>query len=165
MHLYLVRHGEAEDVAPRGGGDAARRLTSEGRRAFSRLVRGLAELDLGLTRILTSPYVRARETAEILHAQLPGPVPEEWALLVPDGAPERLLHQLHGAGDAVALVGHEPVLGWLLSLAVAGRASSGTSLRKGAVAHVEFAGAPKPGGGQLAWMVTPKLVRRLGRAE
>ncbi len=164
MQLYVVRHAEAEDAAPRGGGDAARRLTSDGRRDFSRVVCGLAALEPELTRILTSPLVRARETAEILHEQLPGPAPEEWPLLAPGGSLERLLLQLRGAGDAVAVVGHEPGLGRLVSLAVAGCAGDGTPLRKGGVVRIDFDGTPKPGAGRLVWMMTPKLLRRVGRA-
>jgi phosphohistidine phosphatase len=164
VDVYLVRHGVAEDAPPRGG-DAERRLTTEGRREFARSVVGLRRLDVALTRILTSPLVRARQTAEILQEQLPGPSPEEWLLLAPGGSPDRLLASLRGAeGDAVALVGHEPCLGRLLSLAICGRPGEGTPLRKGGVARIEFDEAPKPGGGRLVWMMTPKLLRRLGRA-
>ena len=100
-----------------------------------------------------------------MHEQLPGPPPEDWVLLAPGGSLERLLLQLRGAGEAVAIVGHEPGLGRLLSLAVAGRAGDGTPLRKGAIARVDFDATPKPGAGRLVWMMTPKLLRRLGRAS
>ena len=164
MDVYLVRHAVAEEVAPRGG-DSARRLTVEGRRDFTRAVAGLARLEPELTRILTSPLARARETAEILREQLPGPEPEEWPLLAPGAALERLLAGLRGGGDSVALVGHEPGLGRLLSLAVAGRAGDGTPLRKGGIARIGFAVTPRPGGGTLVWMLTPKLLRRIGRSS
>jgi phosphohistidine phosphatase len=164
MQLYLVRHAEAEELPARGG-DAARRLTADGRREFSRVVIGLRRLEPELTRILTSPLVRARQTAEILQEQLPGPAPEDWVLLAPGGAPERLLLQLRDAGETVALVGHEPGLGRLLSLAVAGRAGDGTPMRKGGVARIDFDATPKPGAGRLVWMLTPKLLRRIGRAS
>jgi phosphohistidine phosphatase len=164
MQLYLVRHGEAEASPPKGG-DAERRLTAAGRHDFARVVAGLRRLEPELTRILTSPLVRARQTAEILREQLPGPAPEEWPLLAPGGALERLLAQLRDAGEAVALVGHEPGLGRLLSLAVAGRQGDGTPLRKGGVARIEFDGPPKPGSGRLIWLMTPRLLRRVGRAS
>jgi phosphohistidine phosphatase len=163
MDLYLVRHAEAEDVPPRGG-DAERRLTPEGRRQFVRVVAGLRQFEPELTRILTSPLVRARETAEILQDQLPGPEPEAWDLLAPGHALERILGELRNGGEAVALVGHEPILGRLLSLAVTGRATDGTPLRKGGIARIRFDGTPKPGTGRLLWLLTPKLLRRLGRS-
>ena len=68
-------------------------------------------------------------------------------------------------GETVALVGHEPGLGRLLSLAVAGRAGDGTPMRKGGVARIDFDATPKPGAGRLVWMLTPKLLRRIGRAS
>jgi phosphohistidine phosphatase len=163
MELYLIRHAEAEDSPPKGG-DAERRLTPAGRHDFARVVAGLRKLDPELTRILTSPLIRARQTAEILQEQLPGPRPEEWALLAPGGSLERLLQQLREAGDSVALVGHEPGLGRLVSLAVGGRAGDGTPLRKGGVARISFDSAPKPGGGRLLWFLAPRLLRRIGRA-
>lgn len=163
VELYLVRHAIAEDTAP-GGGDAGRRLTAEGRREFARSVGGLQRLAPELTRILCSPLVRARETAEILHEMLPGPAPEEWTLLSPGGALERILTELRNGGEAVALVGHEPGLGRLLSLAVSGKAGDGTPMRKGGVARIDFHGAPKPGTGSLAWLLTPKILRRLARS-
>ena len=164
MQLYLVRHAEAEETPPKGG-DAERRLTPEGRREFSRVVIGLRRLEPELTRILTSPLVRACQTAEILQEQLPGPAPEELPLLAPGGSLERLLFHLREAGEAVALVGHEPGLGRLICLAVAGRAGAGTPLRKGGIARIDFEDTPKPGGGRLIWLLTPRLLRRIGRAS
>jgi phosphohistidine phosphatase len=163
VDVYLVRHAVAEENPPQGG-DAERRLTGEGRREFARSVVGLRRLDVELARILTSPLVRARQTAEILQEQLPGPSPEDWQLLAPGAPLDRLLAALKGAGEAVALVGHEPGLGRLLSLAISGRPGEGTPLRKGGVARIQFDAAPKPGAARLVWMMTPKLLRRLGRA-
>ena len=162
MDVYLVRHAAAEEQAQRGG-DAGRRLTPEGRRDFARGATGFARLEPELTRILTSPLTRARETAEILREQLGGPEPEEWPLLAPGAALERLLTGLRGAGASVALVGHEPCLGRLLSLAVSGKAGQGTPLRKGGIARLSFDGPPRPGGATLLWLLTPRLLRRLGR--
>ncbi len=162
MDVYLVRHAVAEERAPRGG-DAARALTAEGRREFTRAAAGFSRLEPELTRILTSPLLRARQTAEILREQLSGPEPEAWPPLAPGVALERLLADLRGAGEAVALVGHEPCLGRLLSLAVSGRAGDGTPLRKGGIARLVFERAPRPGGGRLAWLLTPRLLRRLRR--
>jgi phosphohistidine phosphatase len=160
VRLYLVRHAEAEDVPPTGG-DAERRLTSGGRHDFARCVEGLRRQALELSRILTSPLVRARQTAEILRDGLAGPEPEAWPLLAPGSSLERLLGQLREAGDAVALVGHEPGLGRLVTLAVCGRAVAGAPLRKGGIARIDFDAAPAPGAGTLVWLLTPKLLRRL----
>jgi phosphohistidine phosphatase SixA len=63
----------------------------------------------------------------------------------------------------IALVGHEPSLGALVSLATTGTASDGTPLKKGGVACLRFAGTPRPKGATLAWLLTPKQLRRLGK--
>lgn len=160
MELYLVRHAVAEERAPRGG-DAERRLTAAGRKDFVRVVAGFSRLEPDLTRILTSPLVRARETAEILHDELPGPTPEEWSLLSPGSSLDRLLASLRNAGESIALVGHEPGLGRLLSLSVTGHAGDGTPLRKGGIARIAWDDRPKAGAGRLAWVLSPKLLRRL----
>ncbi len=162
MRLYLVRHGEAEEVA-REGGDAGRRLTPEGRRELGEGVAGLSRLGTELTQILTSPLARARQTAQILHTDLRGPEPEVWGLLAPGADLDGVLAQLDASQEAVALVGHEPCLGRLVSLAVTGREADGTPLRKGGVACIDFQGTPRPGAGRLVWLLTPKLLRRIGR--
>lgn len=161
MDLLLVRHATAEDGRP-GRSDADRRLTAEGRREFLRALAGLRRLDPEPTRILTSPLVRARETAELLAEQVAGPEPEEWPLLAPGGSLEGILRDLRGAGETVVLVGHEPGLGRLVSLCLAGAAGDNTPLKKGGMARIRFDGAPRPGRGRLVWLLTPGLLRRIG---
>lgn len=164
MEIYLVRHAAAEErLASRP--DAERRLTAEGREDFAAGVRGLRALGLRPDRLLTSPLVRARETARILAAGLEAPEPEPERELGPGGSAEDLLASLRGAGEQVVLVGHQPDLGRLLLLAVTGRAGDGAPLKKGGVARLDFAGAPRPGAGVLHWLLTPKQLRRLGRSE
>jgi phosphohistidine phosphatase len=160
MKLYVVRHGVAEDPAP-GRSDEARRLTGEGRRDFARGVEGLARLGIELERVLTSPLVRARETAEILAKGLAAPDPELCPELAPGVTSEAVLRALRGAGERVAVVGHEPGVGFLVSTAAFGSATDATPLRKGGVACLEFAGPPRPGAATLAWLLTPKQLRRL----
>lgn len=159
MRLYLVRHGKAEDVGP-DGGDASRRLTDDGRRDFRRGAEGFASLGVRLDRILTSPLARARETAEILANVLDGPEPERLDALA-FGDEAEILGAVARAGDEVALVGHEPTLGRLVSLAVFGRTGGGTPLRKGGIACIELARSVSPGRGVLAWMLAPRQLRRL----
>ncbi len=163
MELYLVRHAAAEERLA-GRPDAERRLTSEGREEFGAGVRGLRALGLRPDRLLTSPLVRARETARLLAAGLDGPEPEIEEALSPGGSGEELLGSLRGAGERVFLVGHEPDLGRLLLLAVAGRPGDGAPLKKGGAARIDFEGAPRPGAGELHWLLTPRQLRRLGRA-
>jgi phosphohistidine phosphatase len=162
VKVYLVRHAEAEDRRP-GRRDEERALTAQGRSDFEQVVGGLAALGIQFDRILTSPLVRARQTAEILAGVLPGPRPAELNALAPGGTFEDVFRALRDPGgeSRIALVGHEPSLGALVSLAATGIASDGTPLKKGGVACLKFAGEPKPRGATLSWLLTPKQLRRL----
>src|SRR5688572_12568419 len=120
MHLFVVRHAIAED-AEQGQDDAARELTNDGVRKFKRAVQGLRELRWTFDRVLTSPWKRAVQTAELLKPLVDGPTistellcdkprPELFALIAettpsPDGEEDDR--------RATALVGHEP---WLSEL-------------------------------------------------
>jgi len=162
VKVYVVRHGEAEEQRP-GRRDAERELTREGRAQFEQVVEGLVALGIRLDRILTSPLIRARQTAEILARALPGPTPTEIDALAPGGSFEAVFRALRDpASEAgVALVGHEPALGALVSLATTGIASDATPLKKGGVACLKFAGEPRAKGATLGWLLTPKQLRRM----
>ena len=118
VRFYLVRHGRAEARHP--AGDAARRLLPEGRASFAAHARALAT-ELRLSRIATSPYARAEETAAILGEATGAPV-EPIAELSSGASDGRAILRLGAAlGDGVALVGHNPELAAAVALA-AGRA-------------------------------------------
>jgi phosphohistidine phosphatase len=107
VRALLVRHGRAEPQAP--GGDAARRLTPEGRAAFQATLRHVAG-SLRLSRVVTSPLQRARETAALL-AELAGArVEEDQRLACGASSGDQLLALARQLGPGVALVGHNPEL-------------------------------------------------------
>ncbi len=145
IRIYLVRHGKAESDAP--GGDGARRLTADGRRRFYALAGEVAER-LELTRILSSPVLRARETAEILAAATGAPLE-----IADDLAPGRsggraLLALARRAGAGAALVGHNPEMAEAIALA----AGKERKVKPGAVAALDFGS----GGPELAWLEAPE---------
>src|SRR5262249_62150941 len=112
MMLYVVRHAIPED-APAGGADAARRLTPDGRRKMAEVARGLRALRVAPDVVLTSPLVRAVETARIVVAALrDAPEPRELAGLASDVAPADTLKALRafGRNRHVMIVGHAPEL-------------------------------------------------------
>lgn len=145
FRFYLVRHGAAEPAAA-AGSDAARRLTPEGRAAFAAHARALAPR-LAVSRVVTSPLVRARETAALLAEATGARVEEDPALAsgASDGAALLALARRLGAG--VALVGHNPELAEAAS-AVARRH---VAVPAGAVAAVDADAA----GLRLAWLEGP----------
>ncbi len=159
MDIYIVRHAIA---VPRGDEslDHARPLSDEGRERFGRAAKGLTKLGVDLDRALHSPWVRARQTAELLVERVGGERVETEALAKTPG-PE-LLRQIEG--DVVALVGHEPWMGELIALLLLGDPASGQlfPLKKGAIAHL--VGEPVPGGCALAALFPPKALRAIARS-
>jgi phosphohistidine phosphatase len=165
MEIYVVRHAEAEP--PGAGGDAARCLTARGRGQATAAGAGLHRLGVRLDRLLASPLVRAAETAAIATRALGGPEPETASALDGASRAEAILAALGGwgrPGESLALVGHQPVLGELVVLAIAGVASSGTALGTGGVARLDFEGVPRPGGGRLRWLLTAEQLACLARS-
>lgn len=144
LRLYLVRHAQAEANHPLG--DAARRLTPEGRAAFGARARELAS-DLRPARILTSPYARARETADLLGAATGADVAPDDALASGRSSAEELVRMARVAGDGTVLVGHNPEIANAVAL-VAGRE---LPVPPGSVACLEVE-AEDAGWPRLAWL-------------
>ncbi|HEY1898402.1 MAG TPA: histidine phosphatase family protein [Steroidobacteraceae bacterium] len=166
MRLYLVRHAiAAERDAKRWPDDRQRPLTAVGARRFKRTAKSVVNLMQSagpVDRLISSPLVRARQTATILHrAGLPEPVEE--SVLAPGRTAARVLAVLraHDA-KAIAVVGHEPDLGRLLAVCIAGPgAKLSLHFRKGGVACLAFAGAPRVGEATLEWVLSPKALHAL----
>ncbi|MEW6269713.1 MAG: phosphohistidine phosphatase SixA [Thermodesulfobacteriota bacterium] len=154
--VYIVRHAIAEEQSG-SGRDEDRSLTAEGRKKMRRAARGLVTLGVLPERIVTSPLVRARQTAEILGEAYPGVGIELTDALAP-GVDERTLTRLLNnryAGESVALVGHEPDLSELLSYWLTGsRHAFETRFKKGAVACLATDELPPTGKALLEWLLT-----------
>jgi phosphohistidine phosphatase len=165
VDVYLVRHAIAEQRdAMRWPVDSLRPLTPEGADRFRRAARGLHRLVPTVDRLLTSPYARAWQTAELLHDEIDWPAPLESSGLSGHSTTVEALDALrvHADRDSVALVGHEPQLSWLASLLLAGEESVvRLELKKGAVALLELTPPPTPGSAVLRWSVRPKILRGL----
>ena len=166
MDVYLVRHAIAhERNRARWPNDAMRPLTNTGKQKFRKAARGLARLLPKSARLLTSPYVRARDTAlvlaDIAKLRSPGEAPQ-LASGEPASAAFELLRSSKKA--VIVLVGHEPNLSNLLSAALAGsRASLKIEFKKGGAAALRFPGAIGPGRATLLWMLPPGVLRSLTR--
>ena len=164
--LYLVRHGIAEVPAP-SGRDEDRRLTLAGTRRMRRAAQGLARLRVQPAVILTSPLVRAEETAAILAETLtPRVEVEVYARLGGGDDPRDIVAGLHRhrAIGALMLVGHQPGLGQLASFLLAGAPDVvPLPFKKGAIAAIEVQGLPPQGLGFLRWFLTPRQLRAMAR--
>jgi phosphohistidine phosphatase len=163
LHLYLVRHAIAEQRGPDWPDDSLRPLTAEGVKRWRRQASGLVAIDARPDLILTSPYTRARQTADLLAAAFPKkPKVVELPALQPGVKPRDVLRALEADGRvaSLALVGHEPGLGELAALLVGFKTAP--EFKKGGVARVDVAILPPPAGsGQLQWWLTPKILRTL----
>ncbi len=142
LRFYLVRHADSE----RGGPDAARRLTAEGRARFEAQVRALAS-ELAVRRVLASPLARAVQTGELLEAPARVAVEREPALGSGESTGGQILALGRGAGDGAALVGHNPEIGEAIALA-GGRSGP---VPPGTIAAVEAA----DGGYRVLWVRSP----------
>ena len=170
MRLYLIRHTEAvPHGAPGYPQDAQRPLTHEGRAQALAAGEALKRLQVAPDVLLTSPYVRAVQTAEQvakgLGLRTPAKeLPELRAEQPPHDASLALKFFAHMAH--VALVGHEPHLsGWVAEL-TAGKAGMRCRMKKGGVACIEIGRVPPPAGsGELRWLLTPKQVALIAKSQ
>jgi phosphohistidine phosphatase len=172
MELYVVRHGEAGAAAP-GGDDGGRSLTERGRQQVAGVGTGLRSLGVVVDRILASPLRRARETADILARELAGaaksdePIRETVAALDGNSPPATMLDALGhlGRDEVVAVVGHMPGLGELVTLATSGIGAAGIPLGTASVARIDFDGRPRAGAGQLRWLMSAEQLALLRRGR
>lgn len=161
-----MRHGIAVDRGEPGfAEDAARPLTGKGRRQLRQIAPGLRRLAGRLDWILSSPLVRARQTAEIIAAELNLEKRLEFSnALAPGGAPALLLRQLgraKSAPDKLLLVGHEPDLSRFVSLLLTGGPDLQLELKKGGICKLEAQTLRADRCATLAWLLTPKQLKRL----
>jgi phosphohistidine phosphatase len=166
VDLYIVRHAIAvERGDPSYPWDDDRPLTPEGIHKFRLAAKGLERLDVRPDRILSSPLIRARQTAEILRdAVQPHLEIEYTSQLKPDGGFGEALGAVATLGvKTVAVVGHEPHLSGFASYLLCGPSHSASLVfRKGAAALVHFPSEPAPGLGFLEWLLQPGALRRIG---
>ena len=163
MEICLVRHAIAvERGAPGYEADALRPLTPKGRDRMREAARGLSTL-VTPQLILTSPLVRARQTAEILAAAYRLSPPKEVEALA-TGDDAALLDELAEIGGSnVMLVGHEPHISGTLSLLLTGDSSRiSVDYKKGAAALLTCSGEPQPGNCWLEWFIPPATLRAIG---
>jgi len=160
MNLYLLRHGIAVDRdALDLASDPARPLTPKGRRQLRKVADALDILKIKFDAILSSPLVRAQQTAEVIVKGLKSKTRPSFTYeLRPGGSRDKLIQHLINlkpAPENVLLVGHEPDMSELLSYLVMGQGGGGFSLKKGGLAKLEIEKLRAGKCATLAWLVTP----------
>lgn len=165
MNLYLMRHGIAiVRGAPGIHSDRDRHLTEKGIKRLRRAGKGLSTLNIPFDRILTSPFERARQTAEIVADVLKmAKRLEEIPELTPEGTVKSLLSALapYRNDRHVLLVGHEPLLSEAASFLLSETREIEIRMKKGGICSIEVDNLPPKEPGILHWMLAPRQLRLL----
>jgi len=162
MQLLVIRHGIAVERGTPGIPDEDRPLTPEGEEKFAEAAKGLAALVERPDALLTSPLLRAKQTAALAAAAWGRIEPEETPALAGGSFEEQAAVLDRYRGEAtVAVVGHEPHLSALLARLLGSRHDDRVAFKKGGAALVDVPGR-LAGGGQLVWFLPPKVLRKLG---
>ena len=168
MDLYVIRHADAVALGERNViQDEDRPLSEVGEAQAKAVGSALEAMGIHPGLIVTSPLVRARQTADGILQQLTRerPAVQEAKEMAPGVKPKRLARFLRDLkAEAVALVGHQPDLGewtaWLI-----GSKKAHIDLAKAGIALIHCPEGPKKGAGTLVWLVTPDwLAARNGQA-
>ena len=155
VQIYVLRHAIAEE-AKAGQPDSDRRLTGEGKQKLLRILECARKAGVRPDVLLSSPYLRAMETAEMARdtLRLTDRIIQT-DVLIPGYTPERVWDEirLHRDAEQVMVAGHEPQLSSLVYFLCGGR----VEMKKGAIARVDTDSlGPRPAG-VLVWLLTAKL--------
>ena len=162
MEIYILRHGIAVESGTTGyKKDSDRPLTKEGEDKMHQIAEAMLGMGLKFDLILSSPYMRANQTARIAAGELDEEVTFTNSL-VPDGNALELITEINEKRpQQVLLVGHEPYLSRLISVLVTGGSNAAIELKKGGLCKLT---AERISFGQCAtlnWLLTPKQLRAL----
>lgn len=164
MMIYIVRHGIAHEMHEKGiTRDSERPLSPEGHRKTAAVAEGLRSLDVAPQRIVSSPLIRARETADIMAKILThGLKVDLLDDLQPGGDPNAVIAWLNACHETVVmLVGHMPDVNDLTSILMVGQPILDIVFKKAAVACLESDGRVTPGKCRLHWLIQPGPLREL----
>jgi phosphohistidine phosphatase len=161
MNLYVLRHGIAvEPGTPGFEKDSDRPLTTEGKDRLRQIAAAMKKMDLRFDLILSSPFLRAKQTAEIITESLK--LKKQLAFsdaLAPDGNPKALVRQLtelKPVPENILLAGHEPYLSQLIGLLTTGETGVAVGLKKGGLGKLEAQSLHYGRCAQLVWLLTPR---------
>ena len=161
VEIYLIRHGVAAERGDAYPDDTKRPLTQPGIARLRKSADALSALGVDIDQIITSPLVRARQTAEVFaHILQSKPAIASSKALSPGGRYTDVIDELsrHARRSRIALVGHEPDLGVLAARLIG--AKSPLEFKKGAVCRIDFEALPPARAGHLRWFVTPRMLRQ-----
>ena len=169
MQLYIVRHGIAIDRDdPKSPSDPERYLTPEGLKKTREAAKGFAALGVSVDVFLSSPYVRALQTAEIFADELKFAKSKikQTDLLLPGAEPAAFFRELLRSArneDSAVCFGHAPHLDELIAFALGSKRDL-TQLKKAGAARLDLARISPPSA-ILTWLGTPKILRKIATGK
>ena len=159
MNLFFLRHGKAYARSPKWRPDSKRPLTAEGEKRMFEEAHGIERMGLSFDLILTSPYLRALRTAEILAEALKSKKMVVTRNLISEADPKAIVDEINekfSAMKQIVLTGHEPFLSRLISILLAGQENMSIELKKGGLCKLTVTRL-KPGQcATLNWLMTPR---------
>jgi phosphohistidine phosphatase len=165
MNLYIIRHAIAVDEGTSEyESDSERPLTDKGRKKMRQIAKGLRSLGVEFDLILSSPYVRARETAEILAEVFKMKKKIDFSdNLIPMGNPELLITEVNEkfSVESMAVIGHEPHLSTLVGLLVGENGKLDVTLKKGGVCYLLADDLHQERRATLQWLLTPGILTEI----
>jgi phosphohistidine phosphatase len=161
MNVFVLRHGIAAERNPhRYPNDADRPLVEEGERKTRKAAKAMKALGLSFGRLLSSPYARARQTAEIVAEGLDcTDVLDLCDALSPKGDSRGVvaaIKRIHPVPKDILLVGHEPNLSELISFLISGNAGASVLMKKGGLCKLNCQSLHAGPCATLEWLLTPK---------
>jgi phosphohistidine phosphatase len=167
VDILLIRHAEAGERDPtKFPNDDLRPVTPSGRRKMTRVVRAMHAMGIEFEYLVSSPLVRAMETAEIVAEVFDmNEPPQVDEALGKDCSAESVLKLLgrYPPGASVALVGHEPAFSKVAAALTGVSADAHIELKKGGTAGIGFEGAAALGKGRLMYLLKPGQLKRLAK--
>ncbi len=184
MKLILIRHGIAEDIFE-ASSDEERKLTPDGQKKFKKIAAGILKCEPKIDRVVSSPLVRAVQTAEIILSKIHSErfkgsevslssriresdnlVPEMLTELTPNSDPHEFClwlrkHYINKVDPSLAICGHEPHLSALLSFLLTGRDENFFEFKRGGAASLELYFRTADIKAQLNWFMKPSQLRSL----
>jgi len=162
MEIYILRHGIAVDRGAKGySNDRERPLTKEGEEKMHDIAAAMQKMGLEFDLILSSPLVRAKQTAKIVAESL-GEEVTITEFLSPESDALELIAEINDEKpQQVLLVGHEPDLSQLISVLTTGDTDAAIELKKGGLCKITSEKLTFGQCGTLNWLLTPKQLRSL----
>ena len=170
MYLYIVRHAiaeEREDFLQKNSDDSLRPLTAKGQRRMQNVILKLKSELKDIDLVVTSPFVRAKQTATLISELIGKPKIEESAELVPHATASAFVNWIKAHGKnkkKVMIVGHEPHLSTLISYLLSGNNNNGfVEMKKSSIAMIETGSFEEitPSRASLIWLFPPKLLEKM----